>query len=68
MGIRQGVNFIKVIRAALMCADRKSAKDTVKFSVFFVLLGSAPIKAARRTLMKSTQGSIKPVSFLKQCL
>jgi len=39
-----------------MCADPKSAKNIVKPSVFFVLLGSVCIKAARNTLMKSIQG------------
>ena len=39
-----------------MHADPKSAKKTVKLSSFFVLLGSALIKAARRMLVKLTQG------------
>jgi len=34
----------------------KAPKKTVKFSVFFTLLGSAHPKAACRTLMKLTRG------------
>ncbi len=37
-----------------MHADPKSAKKTVKLSFFFVLLGSACVKAAHRMLMKLT--------------
>ncbi len=33
-----GVNFINVLRAAFALADHKSAKETVKLSVFFSLL------------------------------
>jgi len=35
-------------------ADPKSAKKTVKLSVFFALLGSAGVKAACEMLMKLT--------------
>ena len=49
---RPGVNFINVLREALKCADPKSAKKTVKLSVFFALLGFTGAKAAHRTLMK----------------
>ncbi len=52
--LRSGVNFINVVRAAFLHADAKSAKKTVKLSVFFALLGSVRIKAASRTLMKLT--------------
>ncbi len=37
-----------------MCADPQSAKNIVKLSVFFALLGSARIKAASKMLVKST--------------
>jgi len=40
------------LRVAFTSADTKRAKNTVKPSVFFVLLGSARIKAARKMLMK----------------
>jgi hypothetical protein len=49
-----GVNFINVLRAAFICADPKRTKNTVKLSVFFVLLGSSCEKAAHRLLMKLT--------------
>jgi len=37
-----------------MHADPENAKKIVKLLVFFALLGSAHVKAARRTLMKLT--------------
>jgi len=37
-----------------MSADSKGEKRTVKWLVFFTLLGSAQVKAAHRTLMKLT--------------
>jgi hypothetical protein len=55
---RSGVDFINVLQADFMCADPKSAKKTVKLSVFFALLGSVFTKATHRTLMKLT-----PVGF-----
>jgi len=54
MKLTPGVNFVNVLRAAFRRADSKSAKKTVKLSVFFALLGSAFEKAAQRTLMKLT--------------
>ncbi len=52
-----GLNFINVLRAAFMLADLKRAKETVKLSAFFLaVLGSAGVKAAYRTLMKSKPG------------
>jgi len=55
-----GVNFTNIIRAAFPRADPKSAKNNVKLSVFFVLLGSAHIKAACKMLMKLTTGEAEP--------
>ena len=49
---RPGVNFTNVIRAAFTRADPKSAKKLLKLTVFFVLLGSARVKAAGRMLVK----------------
>ena len=49
-----GVNFTNILRAAFTRADPKSAKKTVKLSSFIALLGSARVKAARRTLVKLT--------------
>ncbi len=40
------VNFYNVLQAAFMLADPESAKKTVKFLVFSLLLGSARAKAA----------------------
>ncbi len=53
---RHGVNFSNVLRTAFTLADPKSAKKTVKLSVFFALSGSARVKAAHRMLMKLTPG------------
>jgi len=46
------------LHTAFMRADHKSAKKTVKSSVFFVLLGSAHAIATCKTLVKSTTGVI----------
>jgi len=51
-----GVNFINVLRAAFILADPKSAKRQSSCQSFFALMGSAPVKATRRTLMKLTLG------------
>ncbi len=48
------VNFINILRAAYMCADPESAKKTDNLTVFFALLGSVCIKAARKMLEKLT--------------
>ncbi len=50
-----------------MRPDLKSAKKTVKLSVFFMLLGSVWVKAACRMLMKLTPDVMKPFnSFLER--
>ncbi len=51
---RKGVNFINILWRAFTPADPKSAKKTVKPSVFFVLFGSARAEAAHKVLVKST--------------
>ncbi len=56
MKLTPGVNFINILRAAFLSADPESAKKTDNLTVFFVLLGSASVKAASRTLMKLTPG------------
>jgi hypothetical protein len=48
------VNFINFLLAAFVHADPKSAKNTVKPSVFFALPGSASAQATCRMLMKLT--------------
>jgi len=45
------ISPINIQQAAFACSDPKSAKKTVKLSVFFVVLGSACAKAARRTCL-----------------
>ena len=47
-----GVNFINVLRAAFAHTDPESAKNTVKLSIFFVLMGSAIVKTVNKTLVK----------------
>jgi hypothetical protein len=49
-----GVNFTNVLQAAFTLADPESAKKLLDLTVFFALLVSASVKAARRTLMKLT--------------
>jgi len=49
-------DFINILRAAFMRADPKSAKSTVKPSVFFALLEYAHVKASIKMLVKSTPG------------
>jgi len=51
-----GVNFSNVLHGAFTLIIPKSAKNTVKSSVFFTLLGSASVKAVCRTLMKLSPG------------
>ncbi len=46
------LNFINILRTAFTLADHKNVKKTVKWSIFFTLLGSASVKAVCRTLMK----------------
>jgi len=54
-----GVDFINILRAAFTFKDPKSVKNTIKPSVFFVLLGSAGIKASHKMLVKLTPGQQK---------
>jgi len=50
------VNLINILRAASAWADLESAKEIVKLSVFFTLLGSARIQATCKRLMKLPSG------------
>jgi len=49
-----GVNFTKNLRTACTHKDPKSTKKTDGLTVFFGLLASAHVKAARKMLVKST--------------
>jgi len=49
-----GLNLFNVLRTAFTCANPRSVKKTVKLSIFFILLGSTSVKAARKTLVKLT--------------
>jgi len=51
-----GVNFTNILRAAFTRADPKNAKKLFNLTVFFALLGSSRVKAARRMLVKLNQG------------
>ncbi len=42
-----------------MRADPKSAKNIVKLSVFFAILGAVQVKAARKMLLKLTPGVVR---------
>ena len=62
--VRPGVNFSNVLQAAFTRADPKSEKKQLNVTVFFALLGSAGVKAARRTLVKLTPGVVFQNNFL----
>jgi len=62
--LESGVNFTNILWAAFKPADPESAKNTVKLSVFFGLLGSGRTKAARRMLVKLTPG-VNPKECVK---
>jgi len=51
------VNFTYILLKAFAWADLKSAKNTVKSSVFFVPLGSVRVKATCKMLVKLTPRS-----------
>jgi hypothetical protein len=51
-----GVNFTNVLRAAFTREDPKSAKKLLNLIVFLALLGSVPVKAAHRMLVKLNPG------------
>jgi len=51
---RTGLNFINVLWTAFTSANSRSVKKTVKFLIFFTLLGSTSIKAVQKMLMKLT--------------
>ena len=53
------VNFINILQAAVTHADPEIAKKLLDLTVFFALLVSALLKAARRMLVKLT-----PVNML----
>jgi len=46
---------------AIKHSDPKSTKNTIMRSVFFALLGSAPVKAAHNMLVKLTPGRERKV-------
>jgi len=56
---RPGVNFINILLAALTRKDPKSEQIESFHQCIFVLLGSLPTKAARKTLVKSTPEAIR---------
>jgi hypothetical protein len=61
------VNFTNVSRAAFTGADLISAKRQSSHQCLFVLLGSASLKAAHKTLVKSTPGGDLSVAKRSGC-
>jgi len=57
------VNFTNVLRTTFTLVDPESVKMIDNLTVFFTLLGSASIKALRKTLMKLSP-SIRTLSPL----
>ncbi len=51
-----GVNSTNILHTDFMRTNPRSAKKTYNFTVFFALLGSECIKAARKTLVKLATG------------
>ncbi len=47
-----GLNFTNILKTAFMGLDPKRSKNTVKPSVFFVLLGSGQVKTWGKMLVK----------------
>jgi len=59
----------KVFFAGFTLKDPKGVKNTVKPSVFFVLLGSVRVKAARKMLVKLTRFYLRfPIEPLMKAL
>ncbi len=61
--MRAGVNFINVFLEAFTRTDSKSPKDTDDLTVNFVLLGPAFVKAAHKTMMKSSPDAYLSTHF-----
>ena len=51
-----GFNFNNILQAAFTLANPKSGKKLLNLTVFFMLLGTARVKAAHRMLVKLTPG------------
>jgi len=51
-----GVNFTNILHAAFRLVDLENVKKIDNLTVFFTLLGSACVKAVRRTFMKFSLG------------
>jgi len=49
-----GINFINFLQAFIALADPENMKKSDNLAVFFVLLGSAHVKAACKMLMTMT--------------
>jgi len=63
MNLTAGVNFINILQAAFTSADPPKAKNTVKLSVFFALLGSSPVKDVSKMLTNQLQVSISSTFY-----
>ena len=64
----QVANFTNILPAAFVRADPKSAIKLLNLTVFFALLGSVRVKAARRMLVKLTPGLHTFYSSILRCL
>jgi len=62
-----GVNFINILHEVLKRADPKSAKKTVKLSLFFAFLESVRVKAGRKMLVKLAPGAILSTFVVNIC-
>jgi hypothetical protein len=58
------VNFTNILKAALWDLITKAQKNAVKLSVFFLaLLGSGPVKALSKTLVKLTPDNVLNINL-----
>jgi len=55
-----GLNLINIFTLSFYARRSRKRKKTYNKTVFFTLLGSARVKAVRRTLMKLTPGFLTP--------
>ena len=57
---KEGVNFINVFMGRFYTCRSQTRKKLLELTVFLALLGSASVKAARKMLVKLSQGVSQP--------
>jgi len=59
-----GVDFTNILHAAFTHTDPKSTKNTVKLSVFLVLLGSSIVKALQKNIGEINSRTREPFNVI----